>query len=123
MVFAILSAVCVYLMSYPTYDYDPNTGMSIMISIKWLAINIVIFFSLFNFKSKLRISLIPAGSSPLIGSSKTRNSGLPSRAIAIPSLCFIPQRRYLWLYRKKWCWQNNTYETCFRTCISNEWRD
>ncbi len=31
MVFAILSAVCVYLMSYPTYDYDPNTGMSIMI--------------------------------------------------------------------------------------------
>ena len=33
---------------------------------------------------------MPAGSRPLVGSSRTSRSGLPSKAAAIPSRCFIP---------------------------------
>jgi hypothetical protein len=40
--------------------------------------------------SSSRISTMPAGSSPFIGSSSTSNSGSGSNAAAIPSRCFIP---------------------------------
>ena len=59
----------------------------------WLDTNIVIPYSLFKDFSKLRISTIPAGSSPLIGSSKIRNSGVFNSAIAIPNRCRIPSEK------------------------------
>jgi hypothetical protein len=40
-----------------------------------------------------RMSRMPPGSSPLVGSSSTRSSGAPSSASAMPSRCRIP-----WLY-------------------------
>ena len=37
-----------------------------------------------------RTSAMPAGSSPLVGSSRNSTSGSPSSAYAMPSLCFMP---------------------------------
>lgn len=37
-----------------------------------------------------RISRMPAGSSPFVGSSRMSKAGSPSNAAAIPSRCFIP---------------------------------
>ncbi|OUD97207.1 hypothetical protein CMMCA002_10660 [Clavibacter michiganensis subsp. michiganensis] len=37
-----------------------------------------------------RTSSMPAGSSPLVGSSRTSSEGSRARAMAIPSRCFIP---------------------------------
>ena len=54
---------------------------------------IVIPRSLFSLLSKFLNSIIPVGSSPLIGSSSTRNSGFPSKAIARASLCRIPKEK------------------------------
>src|SRR5699024_12754747 len=53
--------------------------------------NIVIFLSLAKDRIKLRISFIPIGSNPLVGSSNISSSGLWRSALAIPSLCFIPK--------------------------------
>ncbi len=39
---------------------------------------------------RLRISTMPAGSRPLVGSSRMSNEGSDSRAAAMPSRCFIP---------------------------------
>ena len=36
---------------------------------------------------------MPCGSNPLIGSSNTKKSGLPTKAKAIPSRCFIPSEK------------------------------
>ena len=44
---------------------------------------------------KSRISLIPAGSNPLIGSSRIKKAGLLIRAMANPSRCFIPIEKCL----------------------------
>ena len=43
-----------------------------------------------NFERRSLISWIPAGSSPLVGSSRINNLGLGSKAAAIPNLCFMP---------------------------------
>ena len=40
-----------------------------------------------------RTSAIPWGSSPLIGSSRTRRSGSPTSASPIPRRCFIPREK------------------------------
>src|SRR5699024_9544074 len=53
--------------------------------------NIVIFLSLAKDRIKLRISFIPIGSNPLVGSSNISSFGLWRSALAIPSLCFIPK--------------------------------
>ena len=37
-----------------------------------------------------RISTIPAGSSPLVGSSRMRSEGFANKAAAMPSRCFMP---------------------------------
>ncbi len=49
--------------------------------------------SLFSFKISSRISMIPCGSRPFIGSSSSRKSGSPQSAIAIPSRCRIPSEK------------------------------
>ena len=41
------------------------------------------------------MSIIPSGSSPFIGSSKIRKSGLEHKEMAIPSLWRIPSEKYL----------------------------
>ena len=38
--------------------------------------------------------MMPCGSSPLIGSSNTKNLGFPTRAIAIPNRCLIPKLKF-----------------------------
>ena len=52
-------------------------------------------FSSFKFLKVSRSSLIPIGSSPLIGSSNIIKSGLSKIAKATPSLCFIPKEKFL----------------------------
>ncbi len=52
------------------------------------------FLSRFSFSISSRISIIPCGSRPFIGSSSTTRSGSPHSAIAIPSLCFMPREKF-----------------------------
>ena len=52
-------------------------------------------FSLFSRSISFRISTIPAGSRPLIGSSKIRNSGSCMSDRAIPRRCFMPREKFL----------------------------
>ena len=47
--------------------------------------------SWYNFLISARISAMPTGSKPLVGSSNISTSGLPSRQDAIASLCFMPK--------------------------------
>ncbi|MCY1457843.1 hypothetical protein D9M71_751700 [compost metagenome] len=52
-----------------------------------------------NLLIKLRISIMPEGSRPFVGSSKISNSGLCSKEAAIPRRCFIPKEKpltFLW---------------------------
>lgn len=43
-----------------------------------------------RFLTRVRISWMPEGSSPLVGSSSRSNGGLPMRAAAMPRRCFMP---------------------------------
>ena len=61
----------------------------------WLDIKMVIFFSSQSFIRSFLISTTPSGSSPFIGSSNIKNSGLFKRVIAIPRRCFIPSEKFL----------------------------
>ncbi len=56
---------------------------------KWLEMKMVLPSSARRWIS-WRISNWPAGSSPLVGSSKSTNSGSAIRAAPMPSRCFIP---------------------------------
>lgn len=47
-----------------------------------------------RFKRICRISIMPCGSSPLIGSSNTKNLGFPTKAIAIPNRSLIPKLKF-----------------------------
>src|SRR5699024_12425646 len=71
----------------------------------------VIFLSLAKDRIKLRISFIPIGSNPLVGSSNISSSGLWRSALAIPSLCFIP-KEYL---------QTSFFVSLCRSTISKEY--
>lgn len=44
---------------------------------------------------RFRISWIPAGSSPFVGSSKIKIGGRPNKAPASPNRCFIPNEYFL----------------------------
>ena len=46
-------------------------------------------------RSSSRISTIPAGSSPFVGSSRMSSSGSERSAAAIPRRCFMPEREAL----------------------------
>lgn len=56
---------------------------------RWLETNTVVPWSARR-RSRLRISMIPAGSSPLAGSSSTSSAGSGSSAAAMPRRCFMP---------------------------------
>ena len=74
----------------------PITSAMFSISLRiWLEIRIVTPYSQESFLSKPRISLIPNGSRPFIGSSRINNSGLCIIAAAIPKRCFIPNEKSL----------------------------
>ena len=57
----------------------------------WLeTITVISYSSLIRF-SRSRTCLMPAGSRPLVGSSRISSLGKPSRAAARPSRCFMPR--------------------------------
>ena len=60
----------------------------------WLEIKTVMPCSWFSFWISSRISLMPVGSKPLVGSSKNRKSGSPIKAIAIAKRCFMPREKF-----------------------------
>ena len=73
-----------------TFIENKNMISNLLISRSWwLETRIVIPFA---FKERIRSSssLIPSGSSPLVGSSRIKNWGSVKIAIPIPSRCFIP---------------------------------
>ena len=57
---------------------------------RWLEIIIVTPYSSGRERIRERISCIPAGSRPFVGSSKSKSRGFPKRALAMPRRCFIP---------------------------------
>ena len=57
---------------------------------RWLETKIVTPFSWLSLMSSFRISIIPFGSKPFTGSSKSNNSGSLNKAMAIARRCFIP---------------------------------
>ena len=57
---------------------------------RWLDSITVMPYCCGNALMSSRISSIPAGSSPLVGSSKTSSFGNRINAIAMPKRCFIP---------------------------------
>ena len=52
---------------------------------------LVLGYFVFGERISVRISWMPTGSSPLVGSSRIRIFGLPIRALASPSRCFMPR--------------------------------
>ena len=59
----------------------------------WLEIRIVMPRSRFRRKRSSRISTMPCGSSPLVGSSRMMKSGLLTSAIAMPSRWRMPSEK------------------------------
>ncbi|MNI25432.1 hypothetical protein D3C73_790810 [compost metagenome] len=74
----------------------------------WLEIRIVIPRSWLSCLSSSRISMTLIGSSPLVGSSRIRNSGSLSMAIARPSRCFMPSEKFFTFFLPVPCSPTNS---------------
>ena len=97
---SLFKSSCLEISSIRTpLSMNPMTSAMFSISLRICdEIRIVIPNSWDNRLSSSRISLIPKGSSPFIGSSRISSSGLCMMAAAIPRRCFMPNENSLNLF-------------------------